>query len=335
MPSRSAPSVAELSARLYAAYQVDGGSVRLAGCTIEPQPIVHAGGQCNGNAIELFLLPSGEALDASAIDELDLRNPVPVDRAVRIAAEAAEQLTNLGRQAVAADCRKLGREIEANTGFVKIIWTRWAAGKLRFTIGGEFVELPFANWASRLKAPAWICPHSGQATFHLAATDDGRIVAADEIATCQQIKQRMLRSELVTCSVTGQQVSRELTELCPVSERPVLADKMKVCPTCHLRVSPQAIVETGCVACSKLASIRKSDPRMCLVLGEHPGLDRRRRWRLAETPRAYVLEARSILRRLLVVVDKQSLQATRLAERSCFRSTWMDVPAEQRREFLQ
>ncbi len=335
MPSRSAPSVAELSARLYAAYQVDGGSVRLTGCTIEPQPIVHAGGRCGGSAIELFLLPSGEVLDAGTIDELGLRDTAPVDRAFRITADTAEQLTTMARQAIAAECRKLGREIEANTGFVKIIWTRWAAGKLRFTIGGEFVELPFANWASRLKAPAWICPHSGQATFHLAATDDGRIVAADEIATCQQTKQRMLRSELVTCSVTGQQVSRELTELCPVSERPVLADKMTVCPTCHLRVSPQAIVETGCVACSKLASIRKSDPRMCLVLGEHPGLDRWRRWRLAETPRAYVLEARSILRRLLVVVDKQSLQATRLAERSCFRSTWMDVPAEQRREFLQ
>jgi hypothetical protein len=335
MPSRPVPSVAELSARLYAAYQVDGGSVRLAGCTIEPQPIVYAGGQCNGNAIELFLLPSGEALDAGFIDELGLRNPVPVDRAVRIAAEAAELLTSLGRQTVAAECRKLGREIEANTGFVKIIWTRWAAGKLRFTIGAEFVELPFADWASRLKAPAWICPHSGQATFHLAATGDGRIVAAEEIATCQQTNRRMLRGELVTCSVTGQQVSRELTELCPATERPVLAEKMTVCPKCDLRVSPQAIVETGCVACNKLASIRKSDPRMCLVLGEHPGLDRWRRWRLAETPRAYVLEARSLVRRLLVVVDKQNLQATRLAERNCFRSAWLDIAADQRRDFLQ
>ncbi len=69
---------------------------------------------------------------------------------------------------------------------MNIIWSHWAAGKLRFTIGNEFVELPFADWASRLKAPTWSCPHSGQPTFHLAATDDGRIVAAEEIATCEK-----------------------------------------------------------------------------------------------------------------------------------------------------
>ena len=149
VPRLSAPTVAEISSRLYAAYQVDGGSVRLAGCTIEPQPIVHAGGCCNGIAIELFLLPTGEAIDAPTIDELGLRDTLPVDRAFRINAEAAEQLTAMGRQCVAAECRKLGCEIESNTGFVKIIWTCWAAGKLRFTIGSEFVELPFADWASR------------------------------------------------------------------------------------------------------------------------------------------------------------------------------------------
>ena len=206
---------------------------------------------------------------------------------------------------------------------------------MRFTIGSEFVELPFADWACRLKVPAWICPHSGQATFHLAATDDGRIVAAEEIATCEKTNQRMLRSELVTCSVTGRQISSELAEICPVIQRPVLADKMTACPTCLLRVSPAAIVDTGCKACNKLTAIRKSDPRMCLVLGEHPGLDRWRRWRLAETPQAYVLEARRLMRRLLVVVDKQNLQTIRLATRSRFRSEWIDVPSQQFREFLQ
>jgi hypothetical protein len=102
-----------------------------------------------------------------------------------------------------------------------------------------------------------------------------------------------------------------------------------------MRVSPHTIAESGCLACGKRTSIRKSDPRMCLVLGEHPGLDRWRRWRLAETPQAYVLEARSLLRRLLVVVDKQSLQTTRLAARNCFRSAWFDIPNEQWRELLQ
>ena len=264
-----------------------------------------------------------------------MRDTTAVDRAIRIHPAAAEQLIALGPQAVAAECRKLGGGIEPNTAFVEIIWLHRAAGKLRFTIGSEFVELPFADWAGRLKAPAWVCPHSGRATYHLAAIDDGRIAAAEEIATCEQTQRRMLRSEIATCSVTGRKVSRELTEICPVTRRPLLADKLAVCPTCLLRVSPAAIDADGCQACHKPGFIRKSDPRMCLVLGEHPGLDGWRRWRLAETPRAYVLVAKRLVHRLLVVVDKETLQATRLAQRSCFRSSWIDIPAQQWREFLQ
>src|SRR5262249_9552861 len=41
MPRQPAASVADLSARLYRAYTIDGGQVRLAGCTLEPQPILH------------------------------------------------------------------------------------------------------------------------------------------------------------------------------------------------------------------------------------------------------------------------------------------------------
>src|SRR5262249_53397322 len=41
MPRKPAPNVAELSARLFAAYTIEGGSVRLAGCTLEPVTIVH------------------------------------------------------------------------------------------------------------------------------------------------------------------------------------------------------------------------------------------------------------------------------------------------------
>src|SRR5215471_4247569 len=50
MPRKPAPNVAELSARLFAAYAIDGGSIRLAGCTLEPVPIVHLKGGSRGAA---------------------------------------------------------------------------------------------------------------------------------------------------------------------------------------------------------------------------------------------------------------------------------------------
>ncbi len=62
----------------------------------------------NGNAIEVYVLPTGNALDANTIDELGLRDLEPADRVIRIAPAAAEQLTALGRQTVAAECRKRG-----------------------------------------------------------------------------------------------------------------------------------------------------------------------------------------------------------------------------------
>src|SRR5262249_49674760 len=60
MPRKGTPNVAELSARLFAAYTIDRGSIRLAGCTLEPVPIVHVKGASHSGAAvaEVRLSPS-------------------------------------------------------------------------------------------------------------------------------------------------------------------------------------------------------------------------------------------------------------------------------------
>jgi len=102
-----------------------------------------------------------------------------------MAREEVVRLTEMGRRALQERCQT------TETALIEIVWHRWAAGKLRFTIGNEFVEVPFADWAARLMPPAFKCPHSGKLTFNLAAIDDGRIVAADEIAACEQSGRQM------------------------------------------------------------------------------------------------------------------------------------------------
>ncbi len=350
MPRCPAPSVAELSARLYAAYTVDGGGMRLAGCTLEPQPIAHARGRClkqqsdagavEEQAIEMFLTATGEPLDAATIADLGLSNLVAAEKPPRLAAEEVERLMAIGRQAIESRCQQLGgalvsSDVAVDGVEVDIVWCRWAAGKLRFNIGEQFVDLPFADWAARLTPPKFVCSYSHRPTFHLAATDDGRIVAAEEVAACQQSGRRMLQGELVTCSATGRRVSPELVEICPVTEKPVLRDEMTVCPTCRLRISPKAIVVEHCLACGKLEPVKETDSRMGLVLGEHPGLDCWRRWRLAETTQAYVLEARGLVRRLLIVIDKQTLQPIRLAVRPVIRKDWTEIDPQQWPQWLR
>ena len=215
------------------------------------------------------------------------------------------------------------------------MWCRWAAGKLRFNIGEQFVELPFADWAIQLTPPKFVCSYSHRPTFNLTSTDDGRIVAAEEIATCQQTGRRMLDGELVTCSATGKRVSPELLETCPVTEKLVLHEAMTKCPTCLCHVSQAAVTNDRCPACKEPPAMIKTDSRFAPLLAAHPGLKRWHHWKVATTPQTYLLEATGLWRRLTVVLEKESLEPLRVAARNRFEKTWTDVPQEKWREILR
>jgi hypothetical protein len=341
LPNRQSPSVSELSTRLYAAYEVQGGNVRLAGCALELRPIVHLTALCRASAaeaaqpLELFLGDDGLPLEANIAEELNLADFVAGDRPTRFPSSMLNDLVDRARWLLAENCREAGSKLDDATIETEIFWRRFAEGKLRFTIGDQSVVTTFADWADRLLPPAFVCPETGVKTFQVAVTDDGRIVAADEIAVCEQTNRRMLRGETVVCSVTGRRLAADLAQQCPITEQPVQHEQLTTCAICQMKVSPSAIDGHQCRACAASSTVKKSDPRMCLVLGEHPGLDRWRRFRLAETPQAYVLEARSLMQRLLVVVEKQTLEVKRLARRGRFQSAWNDVEPEGWREWLQ
>ncbi len=337
------PSIAELSARLYAAYQVLGGYVRLAGCALELRPIVHLKAKNTGSAvaasnsalIELFLGDDGLPLEPSIASELKSENFVSGTKPQRFSSAILSRLVDRARWLLIENCRDNGETLDPESIETEIIWRCFAEGKLRFTIGDQSTDISFADWAERLKPPEFICPETGVKTYRVAKTDDGRMAAAEEIVTCERTHCRMLRNETVVCNITGQRIAANLAEPCPITSEPVLRQHMVVCSICGMSVSPTAIQEDRCQACATVVAVKKSDPRMCLVLSEHPGLDRWRRWRLAETPQAYVLEARSLTQRLLAVVDKQSLEVRRLARRNRFQSAWTEISCEGWRELLQ
>jgi hypothetical protein len=217
---------------------------------------------------------------------------------------------------------------------VTVVWVRHAEGRLQFDIGKLAASLPFSAWAKLLTPPPFFANGSGASTFHLGATDDGRIDAADEIAACEHSGRRVLRQELVECSVTGKQVLPDFTEACPVSGRPALRTEFVSCTVCKQHVS-KAVMESGaCGACRSLAKVTKDDPRLVWIFGEHPGLDRWKQWRLAETQGVYIAEATSLLRRLLVVVDKESLAVHRLAAANRLSPTWIEASDAERADLL-
>ena len=61
------------------------------------------------------------------------------------------------------------------------------------------------------------------------------------------------------------------------------------------------------------------------IFDEHAGLDRWSRWQLAESQTVYIAEAASLLKRLLIVVEKETLAVKRLAQANRLSATWIDA----------
>jgi len=301
----------QIAAQLFRAYSVDGGRVHLAGCRLEDRPFLRFEFGEGTGVKTLYVDDTGEPLDGGLVQALGLGRVAELNKPP----QRFEKLVERANRAVAVRAaERFASEPPAEPSAVAVVWVKHAEGKLRFTIGEASADLPFSGWACTLKPPPYVCPYSGQKTFHLAATDDGRIVAAEQLQRCQYTRRRVLAGELETCTATGRRVVREMMVTCPVTAARVMQTAMTTCRTCRQRVAPGAVSRGQCASCRDLQPVDKADPRMARLLDEHPVLDRWRGWRIAETATAYILTARGWLKRLLLVVDKESLELKHVGE---------------------
>lgn len=326
VPANQPVSVQQIADILFPAYAVVGGRVSLAGCALEDRLLVQLRFRHQQQTMEIYLQADGKEVGGE---------PIMGPRSVELS-EVSEPPASLGpeiERLIASGTRLAeGRVPSGDTPELiaaTAIWCKYVDGKLRFTIGASSVDLPFSGWTQGLTPPPLVCPHTGTPTFCVMATDDGRIAAAEQIEECAETGRRMLATELVACCVTGHRVAPELIEICPISGRRLLRTEMVECGTCRQRVSPAVVERNQCAACRKLRRVSKADPRMARVFHEHPTLDRWRYWRMAETARAYVLVASGWLKRLLVVVDKDSLELKTVATGSRLLTRWDPAEPEQ------
>jgi hypothetical protein len=84
-----------------------------------------------------------------------------------------------------------------------------------------------------------------------------------------------------------------------------------------------------------MSKVTKDDPRLVWIFGEHPGLDRWSRWQLGETATVYIAQAAGFMKRLLVVVDKETLAVHRVASMPRLGSAWIDATGQSRDELLR
>ncbi len=325
-PADQPTSAHEIAERLFSAYTVDGGTVHLAGCRLEDRMFLRLEFGQGERTETWYVDDTGEPVEAARLEALGLNRVVAVRKPPRPFEPQLEQVTQAAVRRAGEACRS-GERMELVN--LAVLWCKYVEGKLRFTTAGASADLRFSGWARTLTPPPFSCPSTGQKTFHLAATDDGRIAAAEQLQECQYTRRRVLASELETCTATGRRVVRELMATCPVTAARVMQTAMVTCRTCRQRVAPQAVERGQCAACRSLRPVDKADPRMARLLDEHPLLDRWRSWRLAETATVYILTAHGWLKRVLLVVDKESLELRVVAEGNRLALGFMVVEPSQ------
>ncbi|MHB8863380.1 MAG: hypothetical protein ACYC6N_13310 [Pirellulaceae bacterium] len=340
--SHQPTSVHELTAQLFAPYQVDEGRIYLAGCSLEDRPFLRlsffnaqapAGG---AQVVHCFGTSDGQLLNERLIEDLTLDALTPLTGPTRrFDPDVLRQWTEVTSRQFETSRAEGEWLLLAAT----LVWCKYAEGKLTFTIGARSVDVAFAGWGRlladrRIIPPPYTCPVSGRSSYWLGATEDGRITAAEGIATCEVSGRRVLVEELERCDETGQRVLPEFLLTCPVTGHRVLSALLKRCAMCQQQVSPRAIEEERCSACRGLTPITKEDPRMARVLDAHPKLDRWRNWKVAETASVQIFVGISTLRRLLIVVDKHTLDVLHVAGGARLSSRWTDATPVQRTEWV-
>ncbi len=312
--------VSDLAQRLLREYRAEGGTVHLAGCTLDELPVIRLPVVFGGRDVYRIFGSSdelGREVDDPLFYQLGLSRLVAADRPNTVSPREEGRL--LARAAAAAADMGQGQPVGQAD---KIVWCKYARGKIQFTIGELVSQIPFGGWARTVAPPAYRCPASGQETFAVAATSDGRIVAAEQIGQCQQTGRRLPRCEMVRCAVTDQWVSRELTERCPVSGQMVLKQRLVPCPLCREPVSPQALDHGRCRGCRSLSAVCYDDQRIQPILAKYPLLSRWQWLRLAETETAFLVVAAGFFQRRLLVLDKQSLNIRYAARGNRGLSSW-------------
>lgn len=339
-PDGQPESVHAVAQKLFRAYRIDGGQMHLAGCQLEDRPFLRLSflnkSSHDGSVRHMFVAPDGSSVSKDMVNGLGLAKITPIESAApRIAPHELRALVGSGQRMAAQQIEQRNPAATAGPPLATtVVWAKYVLGQIQFSVGDELVMLPFEGWASMLVPPAVRCEHSGAESFHFATIDDGRIVAAEQIATCGYSGRRVLRSKLVQCQATGRPVMPEYTSLCPVTGHPVLTEHFALCDVCRQNVSTPGLARGRCAACRNLKRVADDDPRLVWLMGEYPRLSSWKRWRLAETRTCYIARGSTLLRQLLLVCNRDTLSIERLATRRRGSFRWTAVSADHRQEYL-
>lgn len=328
IPRSAVQGVNEITAKIFGVYQVPDGHVHLAGCSLEDRPILRISKRARDGqwAHAFYDLEQGELTD-EVIDALGLKDLVPVESRV-------QPISPIQREAWYQFVAHQQNQPFDDDLILTVIWCKYAMGRIAIEIQDHVGQVEFSGWAamfrdSVIKPPPFHCAHSGLEDYEVVVTDEGELTVPAALAVCDVSGRKLRVQEVGTCAATKKRVKLEFLSTCPVSGESILSTELCACAQCQQLVSPGVLAGGKCAACRKLESVRKDDPRIARILHEHPELDRWPKWRIAETREVVILLMSSLLKRQLVVLDKESLELRHAAQRGRFSKAWVPLPAAE------
>ncbi|WP_425396669.1 hypothetical protein [Aeoliella sp.] len=317
-PASQPESVHEFSSRLFDAYQVDGGQMHLAGCRLIDVPFLRVTTLASDDASMVehrYFDHTMKPVSESQLEQLGLVEVSPL-------ASDTSPYSRPQVESLAEPCDTAAERFMALT----VIVAKRAEGALQFDIGEQCARVRFGDWTRTIAAPPFRCAASGRDSYHLAAIDDGRIVAAEAIATCEESGASVLECERVKCGVTGKQVDPRLASKCPVSGEHVLKDEMATCHACQQSVSRLAVSGGVCKACRELPAAKPTDTWVAGLTEQFPTLKQYRKFRAGKLGELVRVMAIGWWRRLLVITAGEGGPVVEVARREGLAGRWEQVP---------
>lgn len=320
-------TIQSISEVIYPLFDIEGGTLKMAGCSIEESPILRI--DTSLSATPLFFAETG-TLDC------DLAKSLKLDCATAIENEpewlkSPNKRDQLDTLLSAARSFVVEENIEPRR--LSVVWCKHVDGKLAIEIGNETRFVKFSGWLQRLvdgleKCPPYFCELTGKSSYSISTDDDGTISVAAAIGTCDISGKRLVETKMGTCSATGRLVDLEKLWACPITHELLLEEEAVRCNSCNQKVSPAAVAKGRCQVCRQVVAADESDPAVDLVISKHDRLKYVRNFKTASCLGFTVVVCRLKMTRYLFVIDNDRNDIVECRKSSLFGLSWNSINSD-------
>ena len=322
-------SIQSISEVIYSLFEVENGTIKLSGCSIEPTPVLKLKLKTQSEASEiLYFSDQGEMEQDFArslgLDDFEVSENEPSWLKAPSKRSELDQLIENVRTRLESEWSRVFH--------MTVYWCKAVDGKLTVSIGDATGSIKFSCWAKRLvdgldTCPPYLCEHSGKSAYQIVADDLGNLTVPAAMKTCELTNAKIVESQIAACSVSNRQVA--VTELwtCPATGKKLLQEYAKKCAKCNQSVSPDALERGFCIVCRSLSSTDPVTPAIQQIQEKYPFATACKNWKESTCQSYSVVACRQKLSRFIFVIDLTDGEIVGVRKSNLLGMRWKDFDA--------